>query len=340
VQSPSFVTYLATWRCNARCVFCDIWKRESQKNEELTPEEVGRLFKQFKSIDVLRITGGEPFLRGDLAEVINQADQACRPSMIHLTSNGYLVDNIVKTVRAIKNTRKIHIKISIDSVGAKHDEVRGVPGMYERAMQSVRELVKLRESTGLHVGINQAIVEESELDKYNALNAILEPLGVPVYPVIAHKPTSSLYADTSVSDPTSSVEPFGTFSHEGLIRFRQLLNAKNKVNDDFKERLVDNYHVHGLCNRLIEGKNSPNPRCVALNSHLRVLPNGEIPVCLYNSNVIGSLRDKPFSEIWKGAEAEKQRKWVHRCPGCWQSCESVVNAIYTGDLVRGFFMKG
>lgn len=338
VQRPSFITYITTWRCNGRCVFCDIWKRKESGKDELSPTEIGALFKQFHPVDVLRITGGEPFVRKDIAEVIDRAHEACSPAMIHLTTNGLLADRIVETVQSIKRPDKIHIKISIDSVGDKHDEIRGIPGIYEKAMDTVRRLVALREKTGLHVGVNQAIVDESELDAYFRLNEVLAPLGVPIYPVIAHKPTSSLYSDTTFSDPSRSVEPFGHFTEAGLARFRELLDDKNKATGDLKETLVDRYHVHGLYNRLVKGVEKPNPRCVALNNHLRILPNGDIPVCLYNATVVGNLRETPFREIWKGPAAAKQRKWVRSCRGCWQSCESVVSAVYTGDLWRSLYM--
>lgn len=338
VQSPSFITYLTTWRCNGRCIFCDIWKRDPDKADELTPEEVGTLFQQFAPVDVLRITGGEPFLRTDLAQVIDQADQACSPGMIHLTSNGLLTKRILKVANTVSRPDRLHIKISIDSVGTSHDEVRGVPGIYEKAMDSVRGLVRLRGKTGLHVGVNMAIVNEDELDRYFELSDILEQLKVPIYPVIAHKPTSTLYSGGGKADPSRSVEPFGTFSEKGLERFRELLDDKNKEIGDLKETLVDRYHVKGLYNRLVKGKDDPNPSCVALNNHLRILPNGDIPVCLFNAATIGNLREAPFNEIWKSAEAKAQRKWVGKCRGCWQSCESIVSAIYTGDIWRSLFM--
>lgn len=338
VQMPSFVTYITTWRCNGRCIFCDIWKKEPEREAELTPGEVGTIFRQFAPVDVLRITGGEPFLRKDLAEVINSADEACSPAMVHLTSNGLLTKRILDILEAVRHPEKIHIKISIDSIGAKHDEVRGVPGIYEKAMDTIRGLVSLRKRTGLHVGVNQAIIDESELDKYFELSEVLSPYKVPIYPVIAHQPTSSLYGESTMADPGSSVEPFGEFSREGLARFRGILNDKNKETADIKETLVDRYHVQGLYNRLVKGQDRPNPPCVALNNHLRVLPNGDIPVCLYNANVVGNLRDTPFAEIWHGDAARKQRQWVRNCRGCWQSCESVVSAIYTGDIWRSLFM--
>jgi radical SAM protein with 4Fe4S-binding SPASM domain len=103
--------------------------------------------------------------------------------------------------------------------------------------------------------------------------------------------------------------------------------------------MVDQYHLQGLYNRLVEGVDYPNPRCMALNNHLRILPNGDVPTCLFNGTVVGNLRDQKFDEVWFGEEADRLRKWVGACPGCWQSCETAVSAIYTGDIWRGLVPK-
>jgi MoaA/NifB/PqqE/SkfB family radical SAM enzyme len=336
IQLPSFVTFLVTWRCNARCVFCDIWKKGSSKKEEITPEETKRFFSDFKAIDVFRITGGEPFLRNDIAEIINGVDAATHVSMIHITSNGILTGKIVESLRAVKNLGKIHIKISIDNVGDEHDTVRGVRGAYANAMNTIEELCNLRSRyPGFHVGVNQAIVDETKLDSYAKLKNILDPMRVPIYPVIANQPKNSLYSDCPMVDPKSSIEPFGPFSKAGLERMNSILLDRDKINDSISERVVDSYHLAGLYNRLVHGKNWPNPRCVALRNHLRILPNGDIPICLYNGKVVGNARHQSIKSIWMNPDMKAHRDWVDHCSGCWQSCETAVSAVYTGDIWKG-----
>jgi MoaA/NifB/PqqE/SkfB family radical SAM enzyme len=68
---------------------------------------------------------------------------------------------------------------------------------------------------------------------------------------------------------------------------------------------------------------------------MRLYPNGDIPVCQFNSKRVGNLRKQSFQEIWFGEnkEIEKQREWVRKCPGCWAECEILPSAIYTGDLL-------
>ncbi len=337
VSYPSFITFLVTWRCNAKCIFCDVWKKNSNYENELNLEEIKKIFKQLKKIDVLRLSGGEPFLRKDLAEIINIIEEVNPPEIIHLTTNGTLTSQIIESFKKIKPLNKIHIKVSIDNIGEKHDKTRGISGAYEKAMETIKQLHKLKQKENFHIGVNQAITEEKEISSYFELRKILKPFDVPVYPVIANEPTNSLYSDKNLVNPNNSFKTFGYFSKEKLKEFVDTMIKHGKEVNNTQEQIIDRYHLRGLFNRLVKNKMCPNPKCVALNNHLRILPNGDIPVCLYNSFIIGNLKNNNFNKIWNNEKAKKQREWIKKCPGCWQSCESAVNAIYTGDIWKGFF---
>lgn len=336
-QYPSFVTFIVTWRCNSRCIFCDIWKKKSDIQEELDAKNVESIFRQLKKFDVLRLTGGEPFLRNDLSEIINRIDLINSPEIIHITTNGFLTNKILKTMNEIDAAQKIHIKVSIDAIGEKHDRVRGIDGAYDKAMQTVRGLCELKKKREFHIGVNQAIINENEIESYFQLKDALAPYHVPVYPCIANDSLNSLYSDKTLVDPDISYKPYGIFSKEALVKFMKILIEDGKKVNNLQEQMIDRYHLKGLCNRIVEGKKVPNPRCVALSSHLRILPNGDVPVCLYNGKILGNLRKQDFRTIWFSEEARQQRMWVKECRGCWQSCESAVSAIYTGDIWRGLF---
>lgn len=337
-QYPQFITFIPTWRCNGRCVFCDVWKKQEQGAEEMKPKEIEDIFTHLKRIDVLRITGGEPFLRKDLAEVINRINAVNPPTLLHITTNGFLTERIVHTIEAINLIENVHIKVSIDGVGEKHDQLRGVKGAYEKAMNSIQALVKIREHTPLHIGVNQAIVSGDEIETYFQLRDILQPYDIPIYPSIAFDPANALYGNyEGVVDPELSFRTFGTFSASELKAFMKILIKDGKRVSNLQEQIVDRYHLKGLYNRLVKNKNVPNPKCVALNTHLRILPNGDVPVCLYNGNIVGNLMKQDFRDIWFGDHIQSYREWVKKCSGCWQSCESAVNAIYTGDIWKGLF---
>jgi MoaA/NifB/PqqE/SkfB family radical SAM enzyme len=339
IQPPSFVTYFVTWRCNSRCLFCDIWKKQPEPEEELTLAEIAEVFGQIRKPFVVRLTGGEPFLRPDLGEIINTIDKTSNPYMIHITTNGLLTGQIEKVFSVIQSLRKVHIKVSIDDVSGEHDRIRGFSGAYEKAIQTVAFLSRLSKKHGFHVGVNQAIVDEDHIPSYFKLKEALLPYGVPIYVSIAIDPRTSLYSGAGIGEPALSAVPFGRFSKEGLDTFITAVLQDGKNGIEFTEALSNQYHIKGMYNRFVHHKNLPRPECVALNNHVRILPNGDVPVCLYNNSVVGNLKKQLLRQIWSSANARQYRKWVHSCPGCWHSCESLVNAIFTGDILKGFLYR-
>ncbi len=337
---PYFGTYFITMRCNLRCLFCDVWKNKKYGSEcEMSLEQVESLFSKLKSLDVIRISGGEPFLRSDIADVVEIIDREVNPSVIHITSNGTITDRIVNTLKYLPFPRKVHIKISIDAVGKEHDKIRGMNGVYEAAMRTIRELAILRREKKFHLGVNCTLAGKDGIDEYIKLQNIMNELEVPVYSVIAGNSETALYSGNVMSQPEMSIKTYGDFSKDDIKRYLKIYMSGRKTKKNLPEFLIDNYHINGLINRLFYGMAVPNPKCVALSSHIRVLPNGDIPVCLYNGNIVGNLLNSSLDDIWNGESAKKWRNWVKKCSGCWQSCEMAVNAVYTGDIIRSFFIK-
>jgi MoaA/NifB/PqqE/SkfB family radical SAM enzyme len=341
VQYPSFVTYFVTWACNHRCVFCDVWKK-TPKNE-MTFDEVIAIFRQLKTLDVLRISGGEPFLRKDLGEIINAVDEMNDPAVVYFTTNGILTNRIEDTLMKIRSKRKIHINVSVDDVGDKHDAVRGINGAYDKALLTIRRLVDLRDKHGIHVGVNQGIVGEKSVRAYDDLKAIMAEYGVPVHPCVAYDSSSTIYSEDPDKKESIDVEstdrPFGEWSEGALRDFLGRVVRDKRELKDFKERLVDTYFTNGLYERMVEHKRSNGPKCVALNNHMRLLPNGDVPICLHNGTVVTNLRNMPFEEAWFGAQMKQHRDWVKGCPGCWVGCETNISAVYTGDIWKGLLRK-
>src|SRR5262249_19279942 len=101
-------------------------------------------------------------------------------------------------------------------------------------------------------------------------------------------------------------------------------------------RIGKRYYLSGLAARLKKHpRPSPKPKCVALRSHLRILPDGKAPACRFHTEAVGDLLRQSLEEPWYGASARATRPRVDPCPGCWAECEVIPSAVYTGDIVRG-----
>ncbi len=352
VPRPAWCTWLVTYRCNARCGMCDSWRLPA--GCELTPKEAGDVFRKIGRLDVLRISGGEPFVRRDLPELAEAALAASRPTVLHITTNGSLTGRVVDFVRGFSDPRRLRLMVSFDGLADEHDRNRGRGASFERALGTVRELAALRPALGLAVSANHTVISRQSLADSAGLRSELGRLAVELHTVLAYADSAMygqgfqgraaeplilpgrypLHPDLAGADVVGFVER----ELRATARLSPLLRAGKR------------FYLRGLLKRLRASDNGaalrrrPNgelngrtpcsvPRCVALRSHIRVLPDGRVPVCQFNTQTVGDLRTATdLAEVWHGPAAAAARAWVDRCPGCWAECEVLPSAIYTATL--------
>lgn len=339
ISYPSYVTFTVTWRCNQRCLMCNIWKKK--KTYEMTLNEIAGIFSRLRPLDAVRITGGEPFLRNDLAEIVDAINKYTKPLIIHITTNGTLTERILAFVKNVKNPQNIHIKISIDALKEEHNRIRGDHDSYDKAILTLTELSGLKQKYGFYLGVNQTIVSQGCLNDYNSLQEVCNQYNVTLYPILAY-PNPPLYEADNYSAENreeGKLSVLGPFSHQQIIEIVNMVQKSFLKSDNFLEKLAIKYYLGKLSSRLSNEGNHAKPECIALRSHLRLLPNGDVPVCLYHPAIVGNLLEEPnFEKFWfKNKDIEKYRRDIHRCPGCWAKCELVPNGIYTGDIIKAIF---
>jgi len=192
-----------TRACNLRCKQCYSFAGKPLKNE-LTLAEFEGLFAQLKALGVVRIffTGGEPFLRKDMPEVLEAADRegfAC-----YISSNGTPINGRI----IAKLDRLEHLKnfqVSIDGLDGTHDQIRGRAGSFTAAINAVRLAVtglrrpkKVVVCTLLPDNLNQIEELVGTLDELHLDSFCL----VPLYPV---KREEGLH-DVSTEDKHAALE--------------------------------------------------------------------------------------------------------------------------------------
>jgi MoaA/NifB/PqqE/SkfB family radical SAM enzyme len=134
---PIDAVLAVTYNCNSKCRICQIWRNKS--TNEVDAQVYNKLPPTLKYIN---ISGGEPFLRDDLPEIISVIKKQCPSSNIIISTNGFLtqkIEDIMKEVYRIDPT--IGMGFSVDGVEEMHNWIRGTPDGYERLMKSL-ELVK------------------------------------------------------------------------------------------------------------------------------------------------------------------------------------------------------
>jgi MoaA/NifB/PqqE/SkfB family radical SAM enzyme len=335
---PSWCTYLVTYRCNATCRMCDSW--QLPPGEELTPAQVAAVFRKIGRLDVVRLSGGEPFLRPDLLEVAEAVLAEAQIGVLHITTNGSFRKRAVDLVERFSRPDRLRFMVSFDGVGATHDENRGKGVPFRRALETVRALAALRADCGLEVSANHTVISPQSLADNVALRHILGEFGVEVHSVLAYADSAMYGLSLHGAAADHLIVPQGYPLHPELAQADVIgfVQAELDRIGDYRDpllRLGKRYYLNGLLARLHgERRPTPNPKCVALRSHIRLLPDGRVPVCQFNTKTIGSLRDQSWEEVWHAAAAAGERAWVDACPGCWAECEVLPNALFSGDILR------
>ncbi len=132
-----------TSRCNSNCRTC-FYHNELNSNEDLTFEEMKKMSDSAPRFDKLWLSGGEPFLRDDLVDIIKLFYDNNHVRVINLPTNGLLTEKIDReTSRLLEVCPEltVHLNFSIDGLGESHDKVRGIPGNFRKTIASM-ELVR------------------------------------------------------------------------------------------------------------------------------------------------------------------------------------------------------
>lgn len=159
-RRPIHLTYFVTRRCNASCPFCfyEGPRRVEGGPPELALDEVARLARSLDGLLWVLFSGGEPYLREDLAELSRIFHDVNRVPFLTFPTNGLLPEVVGGRTEEILRRcpgSVVVVKLSLDGVGEAHDAIRRVPGGFDRLMESYRALAALAERfPRLEIGVN------------------------------------------------------------------------------------------------------------------------------------------------------------------------------------------
>jgi len=318
VPRPHAAHLILTWRCNLACGACEAWRREPV--DELPAAAWEEVFAELPSLDVVKIIGGEPFLRADLAEVVGAIRQRVDPYVLQVVTNGTLTDATV-ALAAEHGWPGLHLRVSLDGLGATHDRARGVEGAFERALSTLRRLaaVPRRRFT---VAVNYTVTEES-LAELDAVIAACRPLGVDVVPGFRVAPFQR-HCDTSrVRHATRDLG-------DGQAALRRLAARDHGARAGFTgaERAVLAVLNGRVFRKHVAGGTRLGFPCQELR-HLAYLdPAGSLVTCGLDHAPLGNVAREGFAAVWGSGAARAARARVERCPGCMQGAVEVLSALY------------
>lgn len=315
------VVWNCTRRCNLACRHCYSSSRNQEYSGEMTTEEARAFIADIAGFGVpaLLLSGGEPLMRHDLLELLPYARSL--GLRVTLSTNGTLIDD--EKARALADAGVVYVGVSLDGVGPTHDKFRGHEGAFEETRAGIRAL----RAHGVRTGLRLTLARQS-IAQLDALFSFAEEEGIE---------RICFYHLVPVGRGRTGDLLTPAATRAGIDRILERT-------DDFAARgvpieiLTVDGHFDGpyLYTRLLE-RNPERAEEVlkllrwnggALNSSgvgiSCVNWEGQVhPDQFLRHVVLGSIREKPFSQIWTDPEnpvlAELRDKRAHlsgRCTGC------------------------
>lgn len=285
-------TVIVTYRCNARCSMCNRYKAPSKAEEEISINTIKKLPKMYFT----NITGGEPFIREDLKEIVRELYK--KSDRIVISTNGFFTDRIVDLC---KEFPQIGIRISIEGLENTNNEIRGLKDGFNKGYTTLKTLVDMGMKD---VGFGMTVQDKNAPDLV-PLYELSNEMGMEFATASLHNSFYFVEAKNKINDRPMVAENF-----ENLIN--ELL-ASNSPKKWFRA-----YFNHGLIN-YIYGQKRLLPCDMSFDTFF-IDPYGDVMPCngTKDKEVMGNLNEQSWDELWNSEQADRVREKVRHCDrNCW-----------------------
>ncbi len=293
---PVHAALEVTKRCNARCKFCDYWKTR----EENALSDYSEIIERIGPIYV-SITGGEPLLRKDLEEVISLIKER-NTVYIGMVTNGWLLTE--ERAKALLDAGVDQIAVSLDFPDERHDEFRGLPGLFDR----IKKIVPVLSHMGFdRVVLNTVIMRENLKDVLLLAKLALDwgvYISYSAYDAGKNK-SDGLWIDGDMINDLKNVI-------SDILEHKR--KYKNVRSSDYYLRLVPRYF-----------ESADIPGCPAGRAWVQITPEGMIKPC------------SELDPVCRWDEYHPSKFKPVECTRCWYSCRGEAQAPLDWKRYREFF---
>lgn len=325
VVKPIFINFPITYKCNAKCIMCNIWKKYEKNgaedkrthSNEITVKDIGDFVKRNKDfLSELRsigFTGGEAFLRKDIVDVVRVICQELPWIDVGVQTNGLLPELIKEKIKSILSFNpNFKIAVSLDGISETHDEIRGIKGAYEKAIRTIGYAKELG-ITGITCGMT---LTSKNFDKIKEVASLVNSLGCEFSCFL---PETSGY--------------FGNIDNNSYLTNQQLDTITEELKDFSYHYFMDNLKSQ------IVGKTKRTLPCYSGYTSYVIDPYGEILPCILRSESFGNIKEGLLKDTLDSDRAWRLRGKIKNCT-CWCECEVSSSAIVAPfDVIRWFLRK-
>ncbi len=308
-RTPPFLIFFINSICNLKCAHCFYWESLNKK-DDLSFEEIVALSRDLDPFENLNLSGGEPFMRKEFAEICLQFVEQNQVKQIYVPTNGYYTEKTIAALEKILVHDRLQLfacEISLDGMPEFHNEFRGNPRSFQKAMETydaLAELQKRHPRLRIH---SIATVTHTNVDEIRRLTTYLYER----CPAMDHHNIAIIRGDRK--DPS--------LQGPALAGYRDLYAYARRLWADREQgrfgAIVDPMLTWAKL-RTAEERRMVVPCKAGVLSGV-VYANGDVAVCETEAEYgrLGNLRERSFREIWWSAEAEAQRERIrNKCCHC------------------------
>lgn len=349
--NPITVTYSVTAACQSRCKTCQIGHMYMEHPEraanDLRLDEIEQIFSTMKPVYFFNISGGEPFLRDDLPQIVELACKYLKPRIIHTPTNAILSEKIERKTHEILEIIKKYdpkvpftVKPSIDGIGDMHDKIRGVKGNFKKLLDTIERLKGIeKEHENFHLELG-TVISNFNIDSLDEIEDFVHSLGVESYRNEVAEQRTEFF---NIGDPITP----DAVTYQRLIKNfsrkikENMTSKKNLARTTEALRLV----YYDIAGKILETKTQVLP-CYAGVSNVHINFDGGVwPCCVLGyEKQMGNLRNYgyDFQKLWLSEEAQNVRSFIQNkncaCPLANQAYSNIL--LHVPSLIKATILMG
>ena len=313
---------MLTDKCNLRCPMCGACDYRPGDHDMLTTDEWGSVIQSASSLNtqVISLTGGEPFLRPDLFELIRLTHDHGIP--VHLNTNGTLLTHA--NVRDLAECGPETLSVSLDAPEPKlHNSLRAAD-TFNRIIAGIRRVLAHAPRTSVSINF---LITRINYRTMADMVSFAEDLGVhqikfmPLHSNLLHG-----------SKPLEDYAEF-VFRRDDLDQLDAEIAKLEQALRQSRLRSCSNSFLAGI-RRSFEVPGA-HFRCFAGYASCVVDPRGFVAPC-FDKKAIVSIRDQPLQEIWRSSDFQRLRRMVRSCQEtCWDTTNTEISLRFNPRVVLG-----
>jgi MoaA/NifB/PqqE/SkfB family radical SAM enzyme len=282
-----------------KCEHCFYWANLNRR-DDLTKDEIFALSDSLGKIENLNLSGGEPFLRKEFAEICRRFVRHNDVRQIYVPTNGWYTDKIVDEVTETLKESSLElfaIELSLDGLAAFHDKFRVAPGSFDRAMRTYDALVEVqRKDPRLRIHAISTATEANMNEIHRLTTYLFDRC-----PQMDHHNLAIIRGDRK----NRSLQGPDLQRYQDLYSYIRRLWAPRETGryGSIVEPMLQWAKV-----QTVRRQTQVIP-CLAGRLSAVVYANGDVSVCEI-LKPLGNLRQNSFWEIWNSAEAHKLRQSI------------------------------